>query len=126
MKNYFPDEERECHCGCGINNPSLLLMDLLNTTRHRLGEAIYATSICRCPEHNSSLIVGGSPTSSHITTEERESLAADLTCQTGEYRLKLVKELIGAGFERILIYPMKLHVDIDRSKSKGIFPMENK
>ncbi len=126
MNNYFPDDERACRCGCGVNNPSPLLMDLLNIVRHRTGQALYTTSICRCPEWNDSVLTGGSPTSSHIATEDIECLAADMICQDAEYRLKLVKALLEAGFQRILIYPMKIHVDIDKRKTKGIFYMENR
>ena len=118
MKNYFPKKERECHCGCGTDNPSPVLMERLNLARQIMGEPITINSMCRCPEHNDN--IGGSPTSSHIATETELCEAADPLCQDNDYRYRLLKALIQAGFRRILIYSTFIHVDVDMAKDQNI------
>lgn len=119
MKNYF-EGETACPC-CGLNNPDPELIRKLNYTREVFGRPIEATSICRCVKHN--LEVGGSETSSHITSPEIKGLAADLYCKDADEKLDLVSAAIIAGFKRIIVYRNKknlVHLDIDGSKPQGL------
>lgn len=78
------------------------------------GFPLYITSSYRNEEDNKR--VKGSATSSHLT-----GLAADIKCVESVKRLRLVKNLLNNGIERIGIYSTYLHVDIDPDKPACIW-----
>lgn len=64
MSKYFSTSETECHCGCGYNPVSSVLLDLLDDMREAVGQPLQLSCACRCPEHNAE--VGGEWNSQHI------------------------------------------------------------
>jgi len=115
---YIKKHEVECKCGCGIAHVSQSLIDRLNTVRILTEQPIILNSVCRCLEHNKN--VGGSSTSSHISTDDKESCAADIKCSDPVYRYHLLKALFHVGFKRVLVYKTFIHVDLDLSKDQNI------
>jgi len=66
QKNYFSDEELECHgklCNCEFPGMHPDVMDMANDLREHFGLPVIVTSAFRCPEHNAS--VGGAKDSFH-------------------------------------------------------------
>lgn len=61
--------------------------------------------------------VGGSPTSSHLWTEQ-EVCASDIECDSSTERFIIVSALIKAGFTRIGIGKDFIHVDSDERDFK--------
>ena len=119
--NYF-ENEIACRCSCGANKVSELLLIRLNRLRDGYGAPVFTSSIYSCPDHNAS--EKGSPTSSHISTEEHECTAADLTARNSFEKLKLTKAALMAGFTRIIFYsdkPHLIHIDVDMTKPDGLF-----
>ena len=118
MSYFFSSAETKCKCGCDIDNVASQLLNKLDHTRSIYGEAITLSSCCRCIDHNDA--VGGSPTSSHITTSQSKSTAADIVCKDSEARYGLITALLEAGFTRIGIADGFLHVDVDNRKSPNV------
>lgn len=109
--NYFSIAEQTCHCGCGLNkvteHPSFL--QKLNTMRELCGFPLVATCMTRCKKHNRE--VGGTDQSAHI-----EGLAADLKCRDMHTRYIMLRSALAAGFTRIEMSAVHMHVDDDTSK----------
>lgn len=105
--DHFTEEEKTCNCGCGLNlvdrNPEFLRA--LNTARDLYGAPMNATSMTRCEKHNRE--IGGAPHSAHL-----DGRAADIRCSNNEDRINMVKCLIAAGFRRIELSPVHIHVDM--------------
>ncbi len=107
---YFNPSEFTCRCGCGLNNISDELVNMLDNARELAGVAFIVTSGCRCGEHNKK--VGGKPDSAHLS-----GLAVDIAAPI-EKRYAILAALINVGFERIGISfnGNFIHVDIDKGK----------
>lgn len=58
--------------------------------------------------------VGGVTKSSHM-----KGLAADIECKDPHVRLTMLRNLILAGFKRIIIYSTFIHCDVDNNKKYG-------
>ena len=116
MKNYFPDYETECNCGCGENNISKDFKSKLNKARELAGMPFPMSSVCRCRTHN--IAEKGKSTSSHIsdTEDEIECKAGDITTTSSRARFKMLEALIKVGFTRIGIAKTFIHVDDDKTK----------
>lgn len=114
-KNYFPEYEYICNCGCGTSNISKVLLGVLNKAREIAGIPFVLSSGCRCKIHNK--IEGGSDTSSHLSDEDIECTAVDIAIHSSHARFKVLEGLIKAGFTRIGIGKDFIHADIDNSKS---------
>lgn len=52
MKNYFKQEELECHCGCKQCKIDDKLLKLLNILREEVNRPVVLTNAFRCPAHN--------------------------------------------------------------------------
>jgi hypothetical protein len=113
--DYFKKEEFECKCGCGLSNPSPVLVKMLNITRYFANMKIKINSGTRCEEHNRQ--EGGSETSSHLIKASAYSSAVDIGCRDAMERGKLLPALIKAGFRRIGIGDTFIHADIDPRKN---------
>lgn len=114
--NYFKEKEFRCKCRCHIYNPSVDLIEKINWVREEYGKPLIITSGCRCPIHNKR--VGGSETSSHLTTKKKKCKALDIKFpKSGKDMFKLL-EILSIQFKRIGINSKKgfIHVDIDRKK----------
>ena len=108
--SHFKLSEFTCKCGCGKNNISLLLVNMLDNARELAGIPFHITSGCRCEKHNKA--VGGEPDSAHL-----DGLAADITANASQTRFRVVDALLQAGFNRIGIGDTFIHCDIDSSKA---------
>lgn len=80
LTNNFSRSEFACKCGCGKNDISPELVNMLQKIRTAMGEPITVTSGCRCEKHNKA--VGGVENSWHV-----KGLAADITCRSGASKL---------------------------------------
>jgi uncharacterized protein YcbK (DUF882 family) len=64
MSKYFSEAETQCHCGCGQNHVSPLLLEKLDQMREMIGGPVELSCAYRCPSHNAE--VGGVPNSQHV------------------------------------------------------------
>ncbi len=117
MRN-FRSEEFACKCGCGINNISSEFTDMLDDARDLANTPFILNRACSCKKHNKD--VGGSSTSSHISTADEECTAADIRVYTSVDRFKIVNSLMSVGFTRIGIAKTFIHVDDDPFKTPGV------
>ena len=95
MSKYFSDAETVCECGCGFNDTSPLLMDMLDALREKVGGPLHLTCVCRCQEHNDS-IKGSVPNSQHV-----QGKAADVAVPDGMTVDELAELAIEIGFDGI-------------------------
>ena len=108
MSKYFSDAETVCECGCGFNDPSPLLMDMLDALREKVGGPLQLTCVCRCQEHNDS-IIGSVPNSQHV-----QGKAADVAVPDGMTVDELAELAIEIGFDGIgrYYYQDFVHCDV--------------
>lgn len=64
LSKHFRSAEFECKCGCGFDNISHELVDVLENLRETYQSPIKINSGCRCCEHNKA--VGGEERSKHM------------------------------------------------------------
>lgn len=116
--NYFSEKEQSCPC-CGLNkvneHPSFLAA--LNTVREIVGQSLIATSMTRCAKHNKE--IGGVIKSAHL-----KGLAADISCTTMKLRGKIVKAAYAAGFDRIEVSSVHVHLDMDDTKERDVLMLK--
>jgi len=119
MTKNFGRHEFACKCGCGFDDISPKLVAKLQLARDLFGEPIKVNSGCRCLSHNRK--EKSRDTSSHI-----KGLAADVTCDNpNDFNLMKLAFCLGragftrTGFNTVLRF---IHVDVDSSKPKAIFP----
>lgn len=113
MRNYFPDKELMCPCGCGKLNFDQATKVKFNIARENAGIPFKVNSACRCEKHNKE--INGSPTSSHLL-----GLAMDIETDTNIKRFIILKALIDAKFVRIEIGLNYIHADNDKNKLQEI------
>ena len=122
MKDYFPDYETECNCGCGTNNFSSSFRSKLNRARVIAGIPFGLTSACRCRIKNRK--DGGTDTSSHLSYDENGKKkfceAADISVTSSRARFKILSALIEVGITRIGIGKDFIHCDDDGSKAQEV------
>ena len=116
--SYFSKDEIACNCGCGANNISDEYMSMLTDARIIAGIPFSMSSMCRCPARNAA--EGGKETSSHISTEDIECKAGDISYEGSRQRSIIVTALIEAGFTRIGIGEDFIHADNDKTKSQDV------
>lgn len=106
MSDHFSLAEKSCPC-CGLNlvDENQDFLKALNSARELYGREMNATSMTRCEKHNKE--VGGSPKSAHL-----DGRAADIACISMKDRMDMVRAFIVAGFHRIEISPVHIHVDM--------------
>lgn len=93
--------------------PSLKLLEVLDTIREQYGHAITVTSGVRCPAYNAK--VGGVVNSEHITGE-----GADLLVPNSLERFYMIQAALQAGITRIGVGETFLHVGINPSMPQHI------
>tara|TARA_R110000772_G_scaffold129472_2_gene237589 strand:- start:1266 stop:1616 length:351 start_codon:yes stop_codon:yes gene_type:complete len=64
LSKNFSRSEFECRCGCGFDDVSLELVELLQEIRDEIKEPISINSACRCKDWNEQ--VGGAKRSQHL------------------------------------------------------------
>jgi zinc D-Ala-D-Ala carboxypeptidase len=98
----FDIQEFACkHCGQVHMDSSFL--EMIDEARRLAGIPFVVNSGYRCPEHNAAV---GSTSENHTSGK-----AADLACQYGPDRMKIIGALIKAGFRRIGIAKTFIHAD---------------
>jgi zinc D-Ala-D-Ala carboxypeptidase len=99
--NYFSDKEIE-----GLDQELIAKLDM---ARHFAKTPFIITSGLRTVSENADL--GGVSDSAHLFGK-----AVDLACSDSHTRFLMLKGLLAAGFTRIEIAPLHIHVDTDESK----------
>lgn len=121
LSKNFNRKEFECKCGCGHDNVSPVLVDLLQEIRDHIDRAVHVHSGCRCEANNKA--VGGVSNSAHITGEAADIYVKGWEAATLGSRIKMLRE---AGHLRDLSYcylpgRMTVHVGVDRKPRSRIF-----
>lgn len=107
LSKNFSRWEFACHCGCGQEEVSPLLVEALQRLRDAVGKPIHVTSGCRCPAHNQA--VKGSPRSQHCIGRAADIQVKGMSSQ----KLGALAETI-PGFARggVGLYDRWVHVDV--------------
>lgn len=107
MSEHFSRVEMACHCGCGYDDATPELYDLLETIRLLAGaKPMTLTSVCRCRKHNEE--IGGVTDSAHL-----RGTAADIVVAGGKRRREILNAAVAAGSAGIGIHRVYIHVDCD-------------
>ena len=117
LTNDFSINEMECHC-CGICNVNRPFIDKLQTARTSAGVKFVIRSGCRCPSRNA--VVGGKPSSDHLTTDTTQCAGTDIACNNSDARFRIVKALLDAGFRRIGVYESFIHVGMSEDNPQDV------
>lgn len=104
--------EFTCPC-CGENQMVDDTLDMFTMARLDAGVPFVINSGYRCIEHNQE--VGGRLNSSHLKGE-----AGDIKCVDLFHRYKMIRALMGAGFQRIGIGKTFIHADNDKQKPRCV------
>ena len=102
---YFRRQEFGYH---GDVEPDPTLVDLLDEARKYAGIPFVITSGIRAPRDEND-------TSSHVTGK-----AADIRAPTGRHRFQIVESLLLVGINRIGVYNLHVHADVDKTKPAGV------
>lgn len=111
MTDNFTRGEFACECGCGFDDVSLELVNVLQDVRDYFGQPVRVTSACRCAEHNKD--VGGSVRSQHLL-----GTAADIVVSKTSHRL-VQDYLEGKHPDTYGIGRYKTFTHIDTRKNKA-------
>lgn len=115
LSGNFSREEFSCGCGCGFDDVSEELVDLLQELRDELEEPVTITSACRCKEHNAS--VGGAKRSQHLLGTAADIQVKGCTpAYVQEWLLKKYPDSLGIGK-----YKQFTHVDVRKGKARWGF-----
>lgn len=116
MSEHFKNNEFKCHCGCGVSNPKIELIERLEMLRTALGNnPIEIVSGVRCPKH--SIAVGGYADDMHVLGG-----AVDIRCRKTDgtyYKAETIceqAEMLGFGGIGI-ITDNNVHIDIRDSQN---------
>jgi uncharacterized protein YcbK (DUF882 family) len=108
LTRHFSRSEFACPCGCGFDDISLELVNILDWIREFSMVRMVVTSGCRCESYNKSK--GFSKTSSHV-----KGLAADIACTNARKRGILIATSVNY-IQRTGIRKDFIHFDIDKDK----------
>lgn len=112
---YFKHEEFDCPTEKGSGKKmNEDFLEMLDDARHIAKIPFRITSGFRTKKHNEA--INGSKNSSHM-----KFCAADISCDNGNNRLKIVHALIKVGFRRIGIADTFIHCDTDNEKPHSIW-----
>lgn len=101
IKEYFPDKEISCHCGCGLKSPREGV-EVLYVIRLIMGIPIEVVSPIRCKQHN--INEGGSLLSFHLPPDD-----ADRDYNSWAFDLRAKNKREHCNYEYDLVYTiMKL------------------
>ena len=107
LSTHFKRGEFSCHCGCGKDEISMKLIELLEEIRDFFGKPISITSGFRCEAHNKA--VGGAPKSQHC-----QGIAADIKVQDipASQVYRRLEDHFGKRIGGMGSYPNWVHVDV--------------
>lgn len=109
ISTHFSKQEATCNCGCGRANIDKELLLRLEYARLQAKTPFVIKSWNRCIEHNTK--IGGKGNSAHL-----KGYAVDIQTITKEKQRYVLFYLLVAGFTRIGIGDMFIHVDCDPDK----------
>lgn len=117
---WFTEKEFKCRC-CGElpeefqGNVRVLVANVLDQAREKLGMPITVNSGYRCQKHNAE--VGGVPRSQHMVGEAADIRPAANENHNGNENLKRLARIIveNGKFDQLILYPTFLHVSYKRS-----------
>ena len=101
---YFTLEEFACRCGCGFDDISHELTQILDKLREHFDQPCTVNSGCRCEAHNKK--VGGAPRSQHLLGK-----AADIRIR-GITPALVAEMAIQLGATGTKVYDTFTHVDV--------------
>jgi uncharacterized protein YcbK (DUF882 family) len=117
VSQWFKRKEICCKCGCGKDNISQVLLNMLDRIRSCNGKPVILNSVCRCLDHNKK--EGGKSSSAHLTGD-----AADIRCLTSRERYELLEIIVPMReIRRIGIAKSFIHIDIDKTKTRNVIWM---
>lgn len=115
VKEYFPDREISCRCGCGLM-PLKKSVERLYALRLALGFPLEINSGARCLTHNKA--VGGAVGSVHLPSTSRVGKsrewggsAFDILETKADKRALIVKRALDVGFRGVGIALQFIHID---------------
>ncbi|MBR1603383.1 MAG: hypothetical protein IJ667_08085 [Synergistaceae bacterium] len=112
LSEHFSRKEFRCHCGCGFDDVSPLLIEKLEKFREACGnKPMKIGSGCRCAKRNAA--VGGTSDSQHV-----KGTAADVYLVPGLTTDQMAKIAEQVGFDGIGKYRWGVHVDVRGSKAR--------
>lgn len=110
---HFKRRELQCHCGCGLCNPTEEFKQLIEHVRQILGVPMYCEkhSGCRCRKHNAA--VGGSPNSKHMSGQALDFDCGNRLSPVAIYNILLAKYIHGELSELggMGLYKSFVHID---------------
>ena len=106
LSENFDSSEMKCRCGCGAEDVSPELIQVLQSVRHTIGRAMTINSGRRCHEHNRE--VGGKTNSAHL-----RGTAADVSVHDSVHKFSIVAAAISAGAVGIGVGRTFVHIDVD-------------
>ena len=106
LSEHFSRKEFRCHCGCGFDDVSPVLIEKLEKFREACGnKPMKVGSGCRCAKRNAA--VGGTSDSQHV-----KGTAADVYLIPGLNTDQMAKIAEQVGFTGIGKYTWGVHVDV--------------
>lgn len=102
---FFDDKKLACPCGCGKNNATQKLVNLLDTIYYAMSKTLTVTSVCRCEKHNAA--VGGEKNSKHLDGE-----AVDIAATLPTDRYYIVKLALMNGGRCVEVCADHVHIDV--------------
>lgn len=107
LSEHFKRGEFACHCGCGGDEVSMKLIELLEEIRTFFGKPISITSGFRCEAYNKA--VGGAKASQHC-----QGIAADIQVHgvPAPQVFRKLEEHFGTRIGGMGSYPNWVHVDV--------------
>ena len=102
---HFSVAEFRCRCGCGLGAIDLDFVRRLERARCVAGVPFHITSGVRCPAHNRQVKEAGAK-SAHV-----QGRAADIFVLNNQTRWAILCGVFTAGFRRVEIGPVHIHVD---------------
>ena len=107
----FSRAEFACHCGCGFDDISENLINVLQHLRNALDEPIHILSGCRCTQHNA--ICGGVKDSQHLKGNAADIVVVGLSPDSLADLLETNFKIGGIG-----IYPRFVHIDVRKTRAR--------
>ena len=107
-KYFAPQEFKRCSPSCSIEDMDQKFLDTLDALRAQAGIPLVLNCAYRSVAHDRAK--GRSGDSAHT-----RGLAADIRCNAGATRMKIVRAALALGITRIGIGSSFVHVDIDKS-----------
>lgn len=116
----FTKKEFACKCGCGLDNISMSLVEMLQTIRDEWKKPLMINSGLRCKKHNDKS--GGSPKSQHML-----GTAADVRTEGNVqtfynfivflYKMGKIPQL---GYIQLYLDKNFVHLDVRKPKTRTV------